>query len=194
MNLGENKRIKINGQRVSVPYKRSNELTISNMNDTVLVETRIGVSVVWDGRGFLEVSVPSRYKGVYARGRIPDGRERELEGYWLFTWFRFAGSLCGLCGNFNSVPRDDMTTRDGQVVLEPQVFGSSWRVGGKNACSRSLKPATRTSPCSRKGPRVRERMCKPLRQRMFTACHKKLNPVNFFKLVYATSPPPLSRD
>jgi len=63
VNLGENKRIKINGQRVSVPYKRSNELTISNMNDTVLVETRIGVSVVWDGRGFLEVSVPSRYKG-----------------------------------------------------------------------------------------------------------------------------------
>lgn len=63
VNLGENKRIKINGQRVSVPYKRSNELTISNMNETVLVETRIGVSIVWDGRGFLEVSVPSRYKG-----------------------------------------------------------------------------------------------------------------------------------
>lgn len=64
VNLGENKRIKINGQRVAVPYKRSNELTISNMNDTVLVETRIGVSIVWDGRGFLEVSVPSRYKGM----------------------------------------------------------------------------------------------------------------------------------
>lgn len=63
VNLGDKKRIKINGQRVSVPYKRSNELTISNMNDTVLVETRIGVSIVWDGRGFLEVSVPSRYKG-----------------------------------------------------------------------------------------------------------------------------------
>lgn len=63
VNLGDNKRIKINGQRVSVPYKRSNELTITNMNDTVMVETRIGVSIVWDGRGFLEVSVPSRYKG-----------------------------------------------------------------------------------------------------------------------------------
>lgn len=49
-----------------IPYKRSNELTISNMNDTVLVETRIGVSIVWDGRGFLEVSVPSRYKGENA--------------------------------------------------------------------------------------------------------------------------------
>lgn len=94
-----------------------------------------------------------------------------------------AGDLCGLCGNFNSMPRDDMTTRDGQVVLEPQVFGSSWRVGGKNACSRPLKPITHASPCSRKGPRNRERMCKPLRQRMFAACHKKLNPVNFFKCV-----------
>ncbi|XP_001942569.2 BMP-binding endothelial regulator protein [Acyrthosiphon pisum] len=155
VNLGENKRIKINGQRVSVPYKRSNELTISNMNDTVLVETRIGVSIIWDGRGFLEVSVPSRYKG----------------------------SLCGLCGNFNSVPRDDMTTKDGQVVLEPQVFGSSWRVGGKNACSRPLKPpfVQTSTQCSKKGPRIRERMCKPLRQRMFAACHKKLNPVNFFR-------------
>lgn len=98
----------------------------------------------------------------------------------------FTGSLCGLCGNFNSVPRDDMTTKDGQVVLEPQVFGSSWRVGGKNACSRPLKPAfvQHTTQCSKKGPRIRERMCKPLRQRMFAACHKKLNPVNFFRLAH----------
>jgi len=98
----------------------------------------------------------------------------------------FTGSLCGLCGNFNSVPRDDMTTKDGQVVLEPQVFGSSWRVGGKNACSRPLKPAfvQTSTQCSKKGPRIRERMCKPLRQRMFAACHKKLNPVNFFRLAH----------
>lgn len=79
-----------------------------------------------------------------------------------------------------------MTTKDGQVVLEPQVFGSSWRVGGKNACSRPLKPAfvQTSTQCSKKGPRIRERMCKPLRQRMFAACHKKLNPVNFFRLVH----------
>ncbi|CAI6372010.1 unnamed protein product [Macrosiphum euphorbiae] len=155
VNLGENKRIKINGQRVSVPYKRNNELIISNMNDTVLVETRIGVSIIWDGRGFLEVSVSSRYKG----------------------------SLCGLCGNFNSVPRDDMTTKDGQVVSEPQVFGSSWRVGGKNACSRPLKSSfvQKSTQCSNKGHRIRERMCKPLRQQMFAACHKKLNAVNFVR-------------
>jgi len=112
------------------------------------------------------------------------------KSFYTFVYKRcvflvFAGSLCGLCGNFNSVPRDDMTTKDGQVVLEPQVFGSSWRVGGKNACSRPLKPAfVQTSQCSKKGPRIRERMCKPLRQRMFAACHKKLNPVNFFRLVH----------
>lgn len=78
VNLGENKRIKINGQRVSVPYKRSNELTISNMNDTVLVETRIGVSIIWDGRGFLEVSVPSRYKGKEIRQTVDEDRINKL--------------------------------------------------------------------------------------------------------------------
>lgn len=98
----------------------------------------------------------------------------------------FTGSLCGLCGNFNSVPRDDMTTKDGRVESDAQAFGSSWRVGGKNACSRPLKPAfvQTSSQCSKKGPRIRERMCKPLRQRMFAACHKKLNPVNFFRLAH----------
>lgn len=96
----------------------------------------------------------------------------------------FTGSLCGLCGNFNSVPRDDMTTKDGQVVSEPQVFGSSWRVGGKNACSRPLKSSfvQKSTQCSNKGHRIRERMCKPLRQQMFAACHKKLNAVNFVRL------------
>lgn len=103
--------------------------------------------------------------------------------YERLIFFLFSGNLCGLCGNFNAVPRDDMTTKNGQVVLDPQLFGSSWRVGGKNSCSRSLKPVTQAYPCSRKGPRIRERMCKPLRQRTFAACHKKLNPVNFFRLV-----------
>lgn len=95
----------------------------------------------------------------------------------------FTGSLCGLCGNFNSVPKDDMTTRDEQVVYDVNVFASSWRVGGKNACSRSLKPVTQPSPCFRKSRRIHERMCKPLKQRMFGACHKKLNQFNFYRSV-----------
>lgn len=69
INLGINKRVKINGERVTVPHKRMNEVTVTNVNDTVMVQTRIGVSIVWDGRGFLEVSVPSRYKGEEKKNR-----------------------------------------------------------------------------------------------------------------------------
>lgn len=56
--------------------------------------------VQWNGRSHLEVSVPGTYRD----------------------------HLCGLCGNFNNYPQDDMRDRRGQILLSEAAFGNSWRV------------------------------------------------------------------
>ena len=40
----------------------------------------------------------------------------------------FKRQLCGLCGNFNGFPQDDLRTRFGQITNSPAVFGNSWKV------------------------------------------------------------------
>ena len=43
--------------------------------------------------------------------------------------------MCGLCGNFNGNPDDDLIGKHGTMLASGQQFGNSWRVGGKKACS-----------------------------------------------------------
>ncbi|XP_018406071.1 PREDICTED: LOW QUALITY PROTEIN: BMP-binding endothelial regulator protein-like [Cyphomyrmex costatus] len=110
VNLGQKMRVKVNGKKVDVPYRVANQLDLNRTDDSVIVNTRIGVKVHWDGISFLEVSVPSSYRS----------------------------KLCGLCGNFNSQIKDDFTVRHGRVVQDPQQFGQSWVVGGaKKTCPRT---------------------------------------------------------
>jgi hypothetical protein len=145
INLGQKMRIKVNGHKVTAPYRLEGKVTVNKTEDSLTVETNVGVRVLWDGTSFLEVSAPASYKG----------------------------RLCGLCGNFNLAARDDFTTRRGRLVLDPDKFGTSWRVGGKRACTR---PDTQ-SQCRHQGSHKSMeniRHCGPL-QTVFSACHKTLN-------------------
>ena len=87
---------------------RQGTLRIFEDGYSAVVETGVGVQLLWDGDSFLEVSVPHAMQG----------------------------RLCGLCGNFNGNKSDDFTTRRGGFANHPSAFGQSWRVGGKKACSR----------------------------------------------------------
>lgn len=122
INLGQKMRVKVNGMKIDVPYREPNRIDINRTSDSILVSTHIGVKVLWDGISFIEVSVPTAYRG----------------------------KLCGLCGNFNSLPKDDFTTRRGRVLQDSHAFGQSWAVGSKKSCTRA-----------RPGPNVdRERRCR----------------------------------
>lgn len=75
VNLGQDFRIKVNGDKKEVPYKhKSGQLRIDRNKENVIVSLHTGVKVLWNGKSFLEVTVPASYKN----------------------------KLCGLCGNFNS--------------------------------------------------------------------------------------------
>lgn len=109
VNLGQKMRVKVNGMKVDVPYRVPNRLDINRTSDSILVSTQIGIKVLWDGISFIEVSAPTSYRN----------------------------RLCGLCGNFNSLPKDDFTTRRGRLLQDPYPFGQSWAVGSKKMCTRA---------------------------------------------------------
>lgn len=44
------------------------------------------------------------------------------------------GNMCGLCGNYNGDPHDDMVSKAGNPVKDPYRFGMAWRKGAVSAC------------------------------------------------------------
>ncbi|XP_025163219.1 BMP-binding endothelial regulator protein-like [Harpegnathos saltator] len=150
VNLGQKMRVKVNGKKVDVPYAVANRLDINRTNDSIILNTQIGIKVLWDGISYLEVSAPSSYRG----------------------------HLCGLCGNFNSVTKDDFSTRGGHVMQDPQQFGQAWAVGARKTCVRP-----------RSGNHNKERRCRGRKDQrlcnrgsqIFDACHKKVNPMMYYK-------------
>ncbi|KAL0841934.1 hypothetical protein ABMA28_014164 [Loxostege sticticalis] len=152
INMGKKMRIKVNGKRVALPHKEIGVAEITRSNGSVLLKAEIGVQMLWDGDGFLEVTVSSVYKG----------------------------KLCGLCGNFNSVARDDMRTRDGKLLNDTWRFGTSWRVGGKRACTRKQERPGMASRCRQSKISKARRLCRGfLRYDAFSECGAKVNPRNY---------------
>nr|XP_033206854.1 BMP-binding endothelial regulator protein [Bombus vancouverensis nearcticus] len=152
VNLGQKMRVKVNGKKVEIPYRMANRLDVNRTTDSIIVSTQIGIKVLWDGISFLEVSAPTSYRG----------------------------RLCGLCGNFNSLPKDDFTNRRGKLLQDPQPFGQSWLVGAKKSCVRP-KPSVSPDRAKRCRGRKDHRLCNRLRSQIFDACHKKVNPTMYYK-------------
>lgn len=45
-------------------------------------------------------------------------------------------TTCGLCGNYNDNPSDDMQLPNGTVISDPDLFGSSWKFSDpESSCS-----------------------------------------------------------
>ncbi|KAL6448316.1 hypothetical protein ACFW04_000340 [Cataglyphis niger] len=157
VNLGQKMRVKVNGKKVDLPYRIANRLDINCTTDSVIVNTHIGIKVLWDGISFLEVSVPTSYRG----------------------------RLCGLCGNFNSQTKDDFTTRRGRLLQDVQKFGQSWAVGAKKTCTRVARSGNIKDQEIDKERRCRgrkdHRLCNRLRSQIFDPCHKKVNPMMYYK-------------
>lgn len=154
VNLGQKLRVKVNGSRVFPPYKLGDELDIQRTDDGVSVMTGIGIDLLWDGNNFLQVQAAATYKN----------------------------KLCGLCGNYNNVYRDDLTSRRGINYSDDEVwrFANSWKVGGIKACSRRHENLAKTPACKhRKGFQY----CRPLHRNsdMFDDCKSRLNPYHYFE-------------
>nr|CAD7462841.1 unnamed protein product [Timema tahoe] len=157
VNLGQKMRVKLNGKRIEPPYSYGDHIVINKTDDSIVVYTKLGIQILWDGNSFLEVSAPTSYKG----------------------------KLCGLCGNFNNKKRDDFANRQGRLVSNPERFGLAWRVGGKKACTRPQDEFYRGPQCVARLSSRFDRdsnLCKKLRKSStFGACHGKVHPTMYIE-------------
>ncbi|KAK5892520.1 hypothetical protein CesoFtcFv8_012890 [Champsocephalus esox] len=100
-------KVLLNGQLASLPLDYNNELVVFLSGGTAVVETDAGITVTFDWRGRVSVSLPSNYQGA----------------------------VCGLCGNYNGKAQDDLTMRNGQTSKNGAELGESWQVALVPGCS-----------------------------------------------------------
>lgn len=167
--LKQNFKVKIDGEEVALPYVDLNKVTVyRNPKDNFNIAVRlynIGVTVIWDGDSFLQVKIPSIYKG----------------------------RMCGLCGNYNGDKSDDLADKRNIPVKSVAKFARSWRLGGKRFCSR--KPLHRRRWRKKKKTRkkkgrnflVRKQMrsrasskCQVLRSPIFSQCLSAVSPTPYY--------------
>ncbi|CAG5084306.1 Oidioi.mRNA.OKI2018_I69.PAR.g10607.t1.cds [Oikopleura dioica] len=99
-------RIEVNGLPLLLPYS-GNGVNIFEQKHKLRLTTRVGISILWDGRSMLEITAKPELKN----------------------------SLFGLCGNFDGDARNDFNSSTGNVMLDSNEFAQSWKIPGEGFCS-----------------------------------------------------------
>ncbi|XP_064884055.1 LOW QUALITY PROTEIN: IgGFc-binding protein-like [Oncorhynchus nerka] len=96
----------------SLPYYSNNtEVQIYRNRRFAVLETHFGLTVSFDWSSEVRVKVPSTYHNA----------------------------ICGLCGNFNDNPDDDLLLPNGKKPMSPKEFGNSYWVADVPGCSHECK-------------------------------------------------------
>ncbi|XP_072707738.1 SCO-spondin-like [Ciconia boyciana] len=135
--------VTVNGVSVRPPKVYSGSgLTLEHAGLFLLLLSRLGLAVLWDGGTRVYVRLEPQHRGRVA----------------------------GLCGNFDGDAENDFTSRQG--VLEPtaDLFGNSWRLSllCPEVDSADARHPCTESPHRAAWARQR---CGVLRQRLFAPCH-----------------------
>ena len=133
---------------MALPFHLDQKLSVYISGADVVVNTASGVSLAFDGDSFVRLRVPAAY----------------------------AGTLCGLCGNYNKNPNDDLTAVGGKP--------EGWKVGGFPDCDQ-CQLRTCPKPCT---PEDRKRFGGPNACGIITApegplapCHSFVPPTQYFE-------------
>ncbi|XP_029378341.1 kielin/chordin-like protein [Echeneis naucrates] len=149
--LLQDRAVKVNDEVVTLPFLIEPFIFIERQSNTILINTNIGLKVLWSGRSHLEVSVPGSYKG----------------------------HTCGLCGNFNNYHQDDLRMPSGQLSQSESDFGNSWRVTNGSHSLSSCRPGEDVNPCKDAGYQAKKRAnarCKVLKSAVFKPCRRVVPP------------------
>lgn len=107
----------MNNRNITPPYV-INGIIIEKLSDYLIIYGYSGLTVLWDGQDSVYVHLDPDHVNI----------------------------TCGLCGNYNGQPADDLVTFNGQTTSSVAQFGNSWRmtkVG--DYCPNVLEQATSPS-------------------------------------------------
>uniref|UniRef100_A0A8D0LCC8 von Willebrand factor n=1 Tax=Sphenodon punctatus TaxID=8508 RepID=A0A8D0LCC8_SPHPU len=91
----------------------------------------------------------------------------------------FKDQVCGLCGNFDGIQNNDLTSSNKQLEVDPNNFGNSWKVNSQCADVRKLPQGQGLtfSLCNSEVKQVIvENSCGILVSDLFKECTKLVNP------------------
>ena len=99
--INKNRVLKLNNERVYPPFILPDGTRIEKSGNYISVSTFFGIQIFYDGDGNAEIKASCEWHG----------------------------EVCGILGNFNGDPDDDMIGSDGEKYDEKtaEAFGESWR-------------------------------------------------------------------
>ncbi|KAM6995326.1 IgGFc-binding protein [Tautogolabrus adspersus] len=147
--------ILVNGVNENLPFSQSN-FTVHQKNGWITVKTPQSVELISDLKNHILVKIPNIYHQT----------------------------TCGLCGNYNDNPSDDLQLPDGSVISEPEVFGPSWKLfDNKTSCSDVCDGTCQR--CQSPMPEYTSDLyCGLLThpKGLFSSCHHLVSPQKFYSL------------
>lgn len=109
----------VGDKNVSLPHV-VNSVVIEKVSNYVITYGYNGITVLWDGIDAVYIHVSANHRN----------------------------KTCGLCGNYNGYPDDDVMTYSGQQVSSIARFGNSWRMTDVNDLCPNVRDEETKSPCS----------------------------------------------
>ncbi|XP_028437147.1 IgGFc-binding protein [Perca flavescens] len=97
---------------------------------------------------------------------------------------KYANATCGLCGNFNSDPANELTANGPEEHLSPEHFGKAWRSGQNPWCVEGCLGGSCPKCSSERLARFSDlEACGKILEvnGPFRNCHGKVDPSSFYK-------------
>ncbi|XP_033701123.1 IgGFc-binding protein [Tursiops truncatus] len=142
------RQLQVDGTLVALPFQLDSRLRAHLSGADVVVTTATAISLAFDGDNNVRLRVPAAY----------------------------AGTLCGLCGNYNQNPNDDLNAVGGNP--------DGWQVGGAEGCGECV-PGPCPQPCT---PEQQEPFGGPDACGVISApdgplapCHSHVPPTQYFQ-------------
>ena len=138
----------MDGKLVALPFQLDSRLRAHLSGADVVVTTATMISLAFDGDNNVRLRVPAAY----------------------------AGALCGLCGNYNQNPKDDLNAVGGNP--------GGWQVGGAKGCEECV-PGPCPQPCTQEqqepfgGPDACGVISAP--DGPLVPCHSRVPPAQYFQ-------------
>lgn len=139
-----------------LPLDYNNELAVFLSGWTAVVKTVAGITLTFDWRSTVSVTLPSNYQGA----------------------------VCGLCGNYNGKARDDLIMPNGQAANSGAELGESWQVALVPGCSSVCQgPWCQACSDSQRKKYQNRKYCGIITDRAgpFRDCHKHVDPTPYLE-------------